>query len=335
MTIDLKSIASEISSQAAKHPIGNLQEIRKNLKGLEQVPTQKIFSDQTTREEWAFHHGGRTELQFNIGIDHLEFKDEFRYGVAFSLKTSRTLPKIDVLIPKIALFNDFISPYQDDYADMWMWHHKNGRSSDYKPTRISADLVTEEVFIFLGKHRPLDKTDYEDVLDVFDRLLPLYKYTESGESLQPISEISSEPFRFQPGCTVKEASIIATQTEKEIDVKLRHNIFQEALYNKLAEEYGKEKVGTENPSGVGTRIDVVVSTQNGYWFYEIKTERSPRACLRQALGQLLEYSFWPGSQEANRLIVVGEPALDDQGVEYLNTLRKRFALPIFYEQIDL
>jgi CO dehydrogenase/acetyl-CoA synthase epsilon subunit len=48
---------------------------------------------------------------------------------------------------------------------------------------------------------------------------------------------------------------------------------------------------------------------------------------------LLEYAFWPGSQEANPLIVVGETALDEEGTVYLRKLKKRFSLPIEYEQI--
>lgn len=71
--------------------------------------------------------------------------------------------------------------------------------------------------------------------------------------------------------------------------------------------------------------------KNEYWFYEIKTALTPRACLREAIGQLLEYGFWPGGQEPARFIVVGESPIDDNGQEYLRRLRKRFSLPIEYE----
>ena len=62
-------------------------------------------------------------------------------------------------------------------------------------------------------------------------------------------------------------------------------------WRQLASQYGKDNVGAENASGIGTRIDVLVRRGNEYWFYEIKTAQSPRACLRQAVGQLLEYAF--------------------------------------------
>lgn len=330
---DLHSIISEVNLRAKTHPVGMLQEIRKELKGLKHLPT-KIFTTLTTFDEWAFHHGGRKELQFNIGIEHLDGIDELRYGVAFSLETSQSLPDINVLVPKVKLFNDFMELNSERYADMRMWHYARAvRSSDYMPTSIPSELVSKNVFIFLGKRQPLVQVEYELLLNDLDRLLPLYKYVESYGDLQPISTVTVAPFEFRPGGTVKKRSAIASQVERELDIDLRHNILQETLHRQLVEDYGRENVGDEQQSGIGTCIDVVVHQKGEYWFYEIKTAHSPRACLRQAIGQLLEYAFWPGTQEATRLIVVGETALDEAGAEYLRKLRERFSLPIEYKQI--
>lgn len=331
--LDMRSIASEINLRSKTHPIGTLQEIRKDLKGLDRLPTQGIFSSLTTSEKRAFHHGGRSELQFNIGVENVDVIDELRHGVAFSLQTSRTLPTIDVLIPKVKLFNEFMQLYSEKYADMRMWHYRGERSSDYMPSLIPPELVTEGVFIFLGKRQPLDQPDYEVLLNDLDRLLPLYKYVESGGDLEPLSTPTVARFEFRPGCIAKLPSAVATQAQKQLDINLRHNELQEALYRRLAAQYGADNVGAEVPSGVGTSVDLAVRRKDGFWFYEIKTMHSPRACLREAVGQLLEYAFWPGAQEATRLIVVGETAMDRDGTEYLRRLRERFSLPLEYEQI--
>jgi hypothetical protein len=331
---NLTPIISEVNSRAETHPIGKLQEIRKELKGLKHLPTPRIFTSLTTFDEWAFHHGGRKEIQFNIGFEHPDDIDELRFGVAFSLETSRSLPSIEILIPKVKLFNDFMQLYSEKYADMRMWHYtRMGRSSDYRPTSIPPELVTDGVFIFLGRRQPLSQLDYEQILNELDRLLPVYKYVESEGKLQLISSVTVDKFKFRPGCTTKTTSTVATQAQKELDINLRHNALQEALHRRLAEKYGPENVGTELQSGAGTSVDVVVRQNDAYWFYEIKTSYSPRACIRQALGQLLEYGFWPGSQNASRLIVVGETALDEEGTTYLHTLKERFSLPIEYEQL--
>jgi hypothetical protein len=93
---DIRTIAAELNARSRAHPIGALQEIRASLKGLSRKPGHNIFSPQTTKSDWAFHHGGRFELQFNIG----EISDirGFRFGVAFSFERSRTLPSpVDAL----------------------------------------------------------------------------------------------------------------------------------------------------------------------------------------------------------------------------------------------
>jgi hypothetical protein len=213
-----------------------------------------------------------------------------------------------------------------------MWHHDAARSADYMPSPIPSDLVRPHVFVFLGNRQPAKNVDYEKILDDFDRLLPLYKYVETEGKSAPVP-LPKGGFDFKPGCTKKAPSAKATVAEKELDLDLRHNELQQALHAELVKKYGKENVGTERPSGVGTKIDLVVRQGSDYWFYEIKTALTARACLREALGQLLEYSFWPGAKEPTRFIVVGENPIEKDGEEYLVRLRKRFSMPIEYEQI--
>jgi hypothetical protein len=201
------------------------------------------------------------------------------------------------------------------------------------PAPIPPELVTEGVFIFLGGRQLVDELDYELLLNDFDKLLPLYKYVESNGRLQPISSVKATPFKFHPGLVAKPSSAQASQAQKELDIALRHNDLQAMLYRRLTEKYGVENVGTEIASGAGNSVDFVVRQEDNFWFYEIKTASSPRACIREAFGQLLEYAFWPGSQEATRLIVIGEKALDEEGSKYLRTLRERFSLPLEYEQL--
>ena len=331
---DIPAIAAELNARSRDYAIGGLQELRKVIKGLSRRPGKAIFSDKTTYDNWAFHHGGRSELQFNIGKDGTGGA-MLRHGIAFSFETSQTLPIIDPLKPKVRLFNEFLRLYPDKYADMRMWHFEQDvRSDEYMPSPIPTERVEEGVFVVLGRRFPTDELDYHRILSDFDALLPLYRYVESGGSLQPTSDADELPFSFKPGCTAKPSQTTARLSDDPIDVTLRHNVMQEALYNVLVATYGADNVGTELPSGVGTRVDVVVRHASSFWFYEIKTAHSPRACIREAIGQLLEYSYWPKATEADRLIVVGETALDAEGESYLALLKDRFSIPIAYEQID-
>ena len=332
---DLPALAKALNSKAHSYRIGELQQLRSDLHGLKRRPGRNIFRSKTTTDEWAFHYGGRSELQYNIGVDGSN-STMLRYGVAFSFETSRSLPTIDPLIPKVRLFNDFLRLYPALYADMRTWHWRDGsRSSELPPGPIPHELVSKGVFVFLGHLSSVQELDYDRILTEMDRLLPLYEYVESSGRRQPLSKPDKEQFVFRPGCTLKAAATKASYAQQELDVNLRHNQLQRDLYRRLVKKHGADNVRAESTTVIGTSVDLVVRQPNGYWFYEIKTSVSPRACIREAIGQLLEYAFWPGLQEAHRLIVVGETAAAADVQEYCRRLNERFSLPIQYQQIVL
>ncbi len=330
---DLLKIADNINSKASDYKIGNLQHLRKEILSKSRLPSQFIFDHRAVSEEWAFHYGGRKELQFNIG-----FEGEYlRFGVAFSLELSQSLPNIDILIPKIALFNEYLSENLFKFSDLQMWHYAPDRSDDYQPKLITSDLVTKGVFIFLGKKLPLDNLDYTLILETLDRLLPIYLYIEefskhSDDEAYSLTDVVNSGFKFSTGCSNKPSLTTASTTEKQLNVQLIHNDIQYQLYKNLCAEFGSENVGTEiNTNGLS--IDVVLKIDNSYHFYEIKTATTARACIRQALGQILEYSYWPGHQQASKLIIVGTTKIQPDELTYLDFLRNTFNLPLHYQEI--
>jgi hypothetical protein len=331
MTLNIREIAEELNERARSRGIGQLQAIRKNLKLKKTQPGTKIFNTQSTFNDYAFHYGGRTELQFNIGSAD-GGHENLRYGVAFSFEIGRNLPSLAILVPKVKFFNDYIQLNAGDYSDMRMWHYANDRrSEDEPPVPIPSGLVRNGVFIFLGNRQSVKKIDYEKILTDFERLLPLYLYVESLGKSAPVP-LPETGFNFKAGHSKRLTTAKAKLTEKELDLDLRHNLLADVLYNQLVSKCGVNQVRTEHPSGVGTQIDLVVEkSKDEYWFYEIKTALTPRACLREAIGQLLEYGFWPGAQEPKRLIVVGETPIDKEAEEYLLRLRKRFSLRVEYQ----
>lgn len=186
----------------------------------------------------------------------------------------------------------------------------------------------------MGKMQPANDINFDLIVEDFDRLLPLYRFVEGHESAPVLPQQTRNGFQFKPGCTVKLSSTRASYAERELDVTLTHNNIQTALHKHLCSQYGEDNVGVERPNADG-RIDVVVRQNGQYWFYEIKTALTARRCISEALAQLLEYSYWPRAQVAERLIIVGEPVLDDESEEYLSTLRQQFGIPVDYEQFDL
>lgn len=325
----LEYVAAEINKNSKSYEVGNLQNLRKKINNQSRLSSRQLFDQRTVFEEWGWHYGGRKELQFNIGIEG----DFLRYGVAFSLECSQSLPSIEILIPKIALFNEYLNEYCEDFSDLRMWHYEgNGRSSEYMPSSIPQERVREGVFIFLGGRLEKSRIDYDLILETLDRLLPIYLCTEGGHPDVAIKEKLVD-FRFSAGCTKKPSKTSGLLTQREWDIRLKHNDYQNSLYSELSNIYGKENVGTEIYLN-GLSIDLVVKQGEGYWFYEIKTASTARACIRQALGQILEYSYWPGHQRAAKLIIVGLAVASAEEISYIDYLRNTFGLPLEYQSID-
>jgi len=180
MSFKLKDIADSLNRKSKEYQIGELQEIRKELKGLSKKATSDIFVDapNTMTDNWAYHYGGRSEIQFNIGFE----EEGLRYGMAFSLETSQTLPDIDLLRPKIKKLNVLIQEEPELFGEYKMWYWREGRRSNISEVRkISSDLIQNGTFIFIGKLMEPNHLDYDEILKTFDSMLNIYREVETEE----------------------------------------------------------------------------------------------------------------------------------------------------------
>lgn len=148
---------------------------------------------------------------------------------------------------------------------------------------------------------------------------------------------SSLSFTFHAGHSNKKTGTVKVMSsQRESTATLLHNEIQNSLYAELVEQYGKECVGTEIDTGQGTAIDIVVKTDKFCWFYEIKTGPSVRACIRQAIPQLLEYAYWHGKDDrADRLIIVSPLPITQEADTFLTFLREKFQLDIYYQEYPI
>lgn len=339
----LQEVVTEVNASSVTRSFGHLQEWRKEHKGLERLPLKTPFFASPKGNTWAMHFGGRSELQFNLGFDQVEGARVFRHGVAFSLEPSRSLSGDDLLerlVPKIVKFNEYLRAYPDAFADfeMWMYDAKEVRSDNHPVAPIPDAHVTEGSFIFLGATQPVDAIRVDIILDDFDRLLPLYEFVE-GSGAVPVQIPERERGHFIWPTTDDESNgrteTAYRRSERTVEVSLRHNVVQTALLSHLRDVYGAKNAVKELPTADGTSIDLAVRDGDAFIYYELKTYSSAQACIREAIGQLLEYSLWPGAKRAAQLVIVGEAPLDDKAKAYVSHLREAFSLPIEYQQFDM
>ncbi len=327
----IREVAEQLNILSTGFQIGKLQFIRKEIKGLSKNPGSKIFRNNTISDDgWAFHYGGRKELQFNIGIE----EEGLRYGIAFSLEPSQTLPDVSILYPKILKLNCLIEEKPEFFKKYKMWFWKQNRGEISRVTNISPELISPPIFIFIGKIGNREQINYDEILRTFDDLLEIYIAVESDDTHATKIINHEDSFVFSPNNKKLIMNKTYSTKEKEINIDVRHSLLQIALAKELSEKFGENNVRVENYF-LGNKIDIVLKINNEFYFYEVKVASSAKACVRQAFGQLLEYAFWPGKRHASKIIIVGEHPLKNEEKTYLSFLQNEFNLPVDYKQINI
>ena len=186
--MDVTALSGQINKAAPAYRVGALQQLRAKLHG-KRPRTKHIFHKATIFPKadggYAFHDGGRTELQFNIGVEMRGKERCWRHGVAFSFEKNQTLPDPNRLRPKVRRFNEWVRANADALQgfQMWDWVGAN-RSALRSPGEILADTLVDfmekEAFVFLGTMVAEAQVDVKQILRDFDRPYNLYEYEASS-----------------------------------------------------------------------------------------------------------------------------------------------------------
>ena len=333
--MNLDTVLLVLNKLAPGYRFGELQDIRKVRRPLQKRPSRHPFG--SAHEGWAHHVGGREELQFNVGED----EGMLRWGVAVSLQPSRFLKDVSVLHPRLRKLSSVLETHgaylQRLGFDMWDWTdgaEGRQRSRNRAPQRIAEYLYRSGAFTFIGRQAPFETFDPDLVLRDFDILLPVYEFVEFEPDGAPPALYAQREFVFEPNRLAKENrgyTTIATRTPGVSEVSLRHGMLQNALKSELEREGAA--VAIENRDGRGGYIDLVAFRGSEYEFYEVKTDSTARLAIRHAIGQLLEYAYWPMPVRPKHLVVAAEPPLDAEAANYLRILKAETGLAIGYRQV--
>lgn len=98
---------------------------------------------------------------------------------------------------------------------------------------------------------------------------------------------------------------------------------------KFLKQYLERRNGTVG--GEIDRVDVKVLTGSGQTvLFEIKPALSAKLAIRNALGQLLEYSCYPRDKGVRMLVVVNDYPLMPTDTQYIQSLQEKFGLNLYY-----
>jgi hypothetical protein len=235
----IRELAERLNIKAVDEgfSISALPELRKKHLNKKRLP-KEIFNWQTIKdgvEKYAFHIGGRDEIQFNFGEENINNKLSTRFGLCFSLDPSPSLHHpVEVLDPFRNRFNECFEKYPELFDGFEMWYYQsNRRFGNYTAQKIPETWFQINTFICLGNliKKPLsslNEIDLKVILSGFDKLLPIYE----------ICVLQNEP-------VLPEVRIFTRLTSNENNWELPSH----HKWNK--ENQGKNNIPFENQYGFG------------------------------------------------------------------------------------
>lgn len=163
-----------------------------------------------------------------------------------------------------------------------------------------------------------------------------YKFFKA-ENIELPDKRELPDFAFSPGAPTETGDRTITRTfqPRVLELPDRHKKIIDGLYIYLKEKYGDNNVRSELPTRYGaSRIDMAVQEKEGLVFYEVKTYNLLRDCIRIAIGQLLEYCYWPDHERAIKMVLVTPHPVDEKTGKYFRQMRERTGLNLYCAQFD-
>ena len=164
---------------------------------------------------------------------------------------------------------------------------------------------------------------YKNTICINKKFKPGFTFDEERRGVSPIRSLYE--FYREP----KEIFIIHEAIKKKLinAIKTTPDMFDK--------KDPIQKLSPENLVNNANFIDLVAKTKKGkFIFFEIKTAYDARLCIRQALGQLMEYAFYSGNDYAQKLVIVGPGQKTPEIGNYLKILNKKIDVEIDYKMLS-
>lgn len=131
--------------------------------------------------------------------------------------------------------------------------------------------------------------------------------------------------------TLNTDSFVKTSKSGDILIDPLHKKIQTVIAEFLKDEYVHLYIEKSENNDGSHRFDMkgkFLKTDEWHYF-EVKTS-SAKKSIREAIGQLLEYSHYPNYDRATKMYIVGPEKPDEQDIQYLQKLRANYHLPIWF-----
>lgn len=234
-------------------------------------------------------------------IDNILLPDLFKWKVAFLFSNERLIPiyKREVLFQ---IANHF-----------GLKTNRKTKISEIHRLMISIKPANRDVYQFMG-----------ELYDRFGR----------GKDKVVLPKKSSTPSkkgkRKRKGSPSRNTLPQNRTITRSYYAEQKHNIIQEELYKQLVEEYGKENVVLEE-----NYVDIKLIQRDFLRFYEVKSASYASECIKEALGQILLYSYEDEDKRIKKICVVGQYPATEQDLNYINYIKNNLNLDFEYINVEI
>jgi hypothetical protein len=241
----------------------------------------------------------------------------------------------------VGRISDVIVTTAEESREAYATYERNGWLKEMKDQlqSVGGDVQefrkTKHEDFFVVRFRPssLELLDTPKEFPRNDPAVGTARYVLLSKEKTP--KLIETRFVFSPGHKKKKISTDSSDKGHSGSIDLVHNQMQNEIYWQLVRKFGKNNVRTEQPVGYGPKVDIVVKDNDGnYIFYEIKAEHPVRLCIRESLGQLLDYAYYPNVNNAKKLVLVSPNPITPEAETYLRTIRNKFHVALYYERYD-
>jgi hypothetical protein len=197
--------------------------------------------------------------------------------------------------------------------------------------KASASTNVSQIHELIISHKPAE----EDIYSYMERLYQQYGGKHHTDTEEPATVPGEES---TPTTVVKKSHApnpknILPQPRsaaRSYIADLKHNKIQEELIRRLVEEHGEAAVQREE-----NWVDVKLVLPDEIVFYEVKSASYPNICIRQALGQVLDYVFKNKDTRKKRIVVVGPYPPNASDRKFIDFIKAMLNIEFSYENIDL
>ena len=292
--------------------------------------------DSAWKNGFSTTNGSSKKIAKSTGYGYLTAISANRRGYEGDYFSAGLFTRHDGFWLLVAEITDIYVPRLDELQNAFDWMRKRGwidqmrediRTVNGQPDEFENNLDNAAWSINI-RFKPSDVTirDPKHIINVGRRYQYSYAYNLDGNPYSVIDDGSQTDDQDDPRRDERRRKRAA---QRATTIDPRHVRLQNQLFSVLRERHGNDAVRYEE-----AHVDLKVAGQEGCAFYEIKTDVTAKQCIRNVLGQLLEYSSYPAERRAQKLVVVGDAPATDGDRSCLRYLREQYSLPINYARFN-